>query len=46
MVKILKPNTILVYSYTPDEIFLSYKQAGINIVSFENYTAFVKKGGV
>ena len=37
MVVELKPETIVNYSRTPDDIFLPYKQMGINIISFDSY---------
>jgi len=43
MVQLLAPDTIVVYSYSPDKIFLPYKQAGINIVAFDNYVDMLRK---
>ena len=36
LVKRLSPKTIIVYGATPDEIFRTYKDAGIEIISFES----------
>jgi len=36
LVKRLSPKTIIVYSRTPDDIFKAYKDAGIEIISFES----------
>ncbi len=36
MVQKLSPKTIIVYGATPDDIFKPYKDAGINIISFES----------
>lgn len=36
MVQKLSPKTIIVYGATPDDIFKLYKDAGINIISFES----------
>lgn len=43
VVQALEPDTIVVYSYTPDKIFLPYKQEDINIVAFDNYVDTVRK---
>ncbi|MDR2939720.1 MAG: DUF4417 domain-containing protein [Clostridiales bacterium] len=43
MVKILKPDTIVNYSYTPDHVFTRYKEQGIEIVQIENYALTVRK---
>ncbi|MCL2352502.1 MAG: DUF4417 domain-containing protein [Firmicutes bacterium] len=37
MVEELRPETIVNYSYTPDDIFLAYKNRGINVIEIENY---------
>ena len=44
MVRVLEPDTIVVYSSAPDDIFSTHKEAGINIVAFENYLKEVRKG--
>jgi len=44
MVDTLKPDTIINYSYTPDDIFASYRNQGIEIIPIENYTLTVRKG--
>ena len=36
LVKRLSPKTIIVYGATPDVIFKTYKDAGIEIISFES----------
>lgn len=36
LVKRLSPKTIIVYGATPDDIFKVYKDAGIEIISFES----------
>ena len=36
LVKRLSPKTIIVYGATPDDIFKTYKDAGIEIISFES----------
>ena len=36
LVKRLSPKTIIVYGSTPDDIFKTYKDAGIEIISFES----------
>ncbi len=39
MVRILSPQTILVYGAAPDEIFLQYQQQGIQILQFDSDTS-------
>jgi len=36
LVKRLSPETIIVYGRAPDSIFKSYRNMGINIISFES----------
>ena len=36
LVECLQPKTIIVYGATPDDIFKVYKDAGIEIISFES----------
>ena len=36
LVKRLSPKTIIVYGAAPDDIFKEYKNAGINIITFES----------
>ncbi|MCL2874265.1 MAG: hypothetical protein FWE29_04955 [Defluviitaleaceae bacterium] len=43
MVKVLKPDTIVNYSCTPDNIFGEYREQGINVVGIENYAITVRK---
>ena len=43
MVKSLQPNTIINYSYTPDDIFEPYRKQGIEIIQIENYALTVRK---
>jgi len=43
MVKRVKPDTIINYSYTPDDIFGQYRDAGIEIVGIENRILTVRK---
>ena len=35
LVKRLVPQTIIVYGMAPDDIFLKYKQLGIDIINFQ-----------
>jgi len=44
MVETLKPDTIINYSYTPNDIFAPYRNQGIEIIPIENYTLTAKKG--
>lgn len=44
MVKVVKPDAIVNYSYTPDDIFAHYKSQGIEIIQIQNYTEAVCKG--
>jgi len=37
MVDRLAPSTIVNYSYAPDDIFLPYKEAGINVIQIPNW---------
>lgn len=46
MVESLKPDTIVNYSYTPDNIFGQYKEQGIEIIKIENYALTVRKAVV
>ncbi|MCD7947273.1 MAG: DUF4417 domain-containing protein [Oscillospiraceae bacterium] len=46
MVEVLTPNTIINYSYTPDDIFGQYKDQGIEIIQIENYALTVRKAVV
>jgi len=43
MVGTLKPNTIINYSYTPDDIFGTYKKQGVEVIQIENYNITVRK---
>lgn len=43
MVEELKPDTIVNYSYTPNDIFSKYKEQGIEIIQIENYALTVRK---
>lgn len=43
MVETLKPDTIVNYSCTPDDIFGQYKEQGIEIIPIENYALTVRK---
>ena len=43
MVRVLKPDTIVNYSYTPDDLFYGYRKAGIEIIEIENRWETVKK---
>ena len=43
MVEKLKPDTIVNYSYTPDDIFRRYKSQGIEVIQIENYALTVRK---
>lgn len=43
MIAVLKPKTIINYSYTLDNIFLPYKKVGIKIIEIENYINTVRK---
>ena len=42
MVKRLKPETIVVYSYMPSDIFEKYRSAGIRLVHIPNYNDTVR----
>jgi len=44
MVETLKPDTIINYSYAPDDIFTPYRNQGIEIIPIENYILTVRKG--
>ena len=46
MVEVLKPNTIINYSSTPDDIFGEYKDQGIEIIHIENYAITVREAVV
>lgn len=43
MVDTLAPQTIVNYSYTPDDIFLPYKEAGIEIIQIPNWIDTIRK---
>ena len=43
MVEVLKPSTIVNYSYTPDDIFAHHKSQGIEVIQIQNYTEAVCK---
>ena len=43
MVEVVKPNTIVNYSYTPDDIFAPHKNQGIEIIQIENYAEIVRR---
>lgn len=43
MVEALKPDTIVNYSYTPDDIFGQYKERGIEVIQIENYAITVRR---
>lgn len=43
MISVLHPQTIINYSYMPDSIFLSSKQAGIELIQIENYILTTRK---
>lgn len=42
MVEVLKPETIVNYSQTPDDIFAKYKAKGIQVKQIENYMLTVR----
>jgi len=46
MVEVVKPNTIVNYSCTPEDIFGQYKEQGIEVVQIENYAHTVRKAVV
>ena len=43
MVSRLAPTAIVNYSYTPDDIFLPYKEAGIEIICLPNWNDTIRK---
>ncbi len=43
MVKILRPQTIINYSQTPDDIFNQYREKGIEVISIPHYAQIVRK---
>jgi len=43
MIESLKPDTIVNYSYTPDDIFDLCKEQGIEVIQIENYALTVRK---
>lgn len=43
MVKVVRPDTIVCFSYTPEDIFGEYRAAGIEIVTIDNYYEMAKK---
>lgn len=46
MIETVKPNIIVNYSNTPNDIFGQYKQQGIEIIQIENYALTVRKAAV
>ena len=42
MVARLKPQTIINYSQTPDDIFGKYKDQGLNIITIPNYALTIR----
>jgi len=46
MVETIQPDTIVNYSYTPDDIFSQYMDAGIKIIEIENHSITVRKKAV
>lgn len=42
----LQPNTIVSYSYAPDNIFKKYKEKGINVIVIPSYFDTIKVGQV
>lgn len=46
MVKRLAPSTIINYSYAPDDIFLPYKEAGMEIIQIPNWHEEVRERGL
>ena len=45
MVDVLKPDTIINYSYTPADIFDQCKTQGIEVIPIENYALTVRRAG-
>jgi len=43
MIEVVKPETVVNYSYTPDDIFGEYRDSGIEIIQIENYKQTVRK---
>jgi len=43
MVRRLAPDTIVVYSQAPDDIFGKYRDLGIEIIHIENYHQRIRK---
>ena len=43
MIEFLQPDTIINYSYTPDDLFSQYRNQGIEIIQIENYALTVRK---
>lgn len=43
MVEILTPETIVNYSYAPEDIFSEYRKHGISVICIENYADTVRK---
>ena len=43
MVEALKPDTIVNYSYVPDDIFGFHKEQGIEVLQIENYALTVRE---
>lgn len=46
MVEVLKPDTLVKYSQTPEDIFRPYKEQKINIIEIENYARTVRKAAM
>ena len=43
MVRLLKPDTIINYSYTPDDIFGDCREQGVEVIEIENRWETVRK---
>jgi hypothetical protein len=43
MVRVLKPETVVNYSYTPDDLFDRHRKAGIEIIEIEHRWETVRK---
>jgi hypothetical protein len=43
MVEVLKPDTVVNYSYTPDDIFTQIREQSIEVIQIENYARTVRK---
>ncbi len=46
MVEALKPDSIVSYGSTPDNIFGEYKKQGIEIIPIENYLRTIRKAAI